>query len=168
MDTDRYVVTSGDIAKMTGVDKQHFVDPDAKRRNISLGDLTGLTGMGFHLIEVAPGKRSSAFHLHQFEDECVYILAGEAEATIGDRVYRVSAGDFLGFRAGGAAHALRNTGTEVLKCLVAGQRLAHDVADYPDAKKRLFRNAGMPWQLVDLTDITAITQRLPGGEPPDE
>jgi len=48
---------------------------------------------------------------------------------------------------------MTNTGQEVLKCIVVGQRLAHDVGEYPDKKKRLFRNEGMKWEMVDLDKI---------------
>jgi hypothetical protein len=34
-----------------------------------------------------------------------------------------------------------------------GQRLDHDVADYPDKGKRIFRNPGLEWNLVDLDAI---------------
>ncbi|VCU58945.1 Cupin 2, conserved barrel [Tritonibacter mobilis] len=30
-----------------------------------------------------------------------------------------------------------------------GQRLAHDVADYPHKAKRIYRNTGLAWNLVD-------------------
>jgi hypothetical protein len=32
---------------------------------------------------------------------------------------------------------------------VVGQRLPHDVGDYPLQRKRIYRNAGLPWNLVD-------------------
>ena len=37
--------------------------------------------------------------------------------------------------------------------IVVGERLAHDVGDYPHLKKRLYRNEGQAWDLVDLKDI---------------
>jgi uncharacterized cupin superfamily protein len=83
----------------------------------------------------------------------VYILEGEAQATIGEKTYTVRAGDFIGFRAGGEPHKLENTGNALLKCIVAGQRLDHDVADYPQKNKRIFRNKGLPWNLVDIDEI---------------
>ena len=95
--------------------------------NKSLGDKTGLTGLGFHLIEVQPGDETTEYHNHHFEDECVYVLEGVATVTIGDEDHEVSAGDFIGHPAGGEAHAMKNTGSTVLKCLVAGQRLGHGV-----------------------------------------
>lgn len=98
--------------------------------NKSLRDLTGLSGIGFHIIEIQPGYESTELHQHYYEDECLYILEGEAEATIGDRTYPVKAGDFIGYRAGGEAHTLKNNSDSILKCIVVGQRLEHDVADY--------------------------------------
>lgn len=151
---DKYLLKQSDIEAMTGLNKVHYLNDDAVRVNKSLGDATGITGFGFHIIEVPPGKFSTEFHCHHHEDECVYILEGEGEATIGDRVYAVSAGDFIGYRAGGCAHTIKNTGVFPLRCIVVGQRLDHDVADYPHLNKRLYRNRGLDWDLVDTTAIT--------------
>ncbi len=154
---DRYLITKEEIEAFEGLDKTHFLNPNARRVNKSLGDLTGLTGIGFHIIEVQPGHESTEFHKHYHEDECVYILEGTAEAVIGDQTFAVKAGDFIGYRAGGEAHTLKNTGTAVLRCIVAGQRLDHDVGDYPRAGKRVYRNKDMPWNLVDMDRIDEIS-----------
>lgn len=53
----------------------------------------------------------------------------------------------------GDAHKLTNTGTTTLKCIVVGQRLDHDVGDYPEKRKRIFRNRNQPWNLVDFDHI---------------
>lgn len=151
---DKYLVTQEEIEEFEGLKKTHFLNEKAQRVNKSLGDLTGITGFGFHIIEVQPGFETTEMHLHYFEDECVYVLEGEAEATIGDETFPIKAGDFLGYRAGGLAHSINNTGSEVLKCIVVGQRLDHDVGDYPKLQKRLFRQKGMPWNLVDLEHIS--------------
>ncbi len=150
---DKYILKREEIEAFEGVEKVHFLNDNAIRRNKSLGDLTGLTGLGVHLIEIEPGHDSTECHVHYHEDECVYILDGEATAKIGNDTYVVRAGDFIGYRAGGAAHQLQNTGTETLRCLVVGQRLNHDVADYPEKGKRIFRNSGLAWNLVDLDQI---------------
>jgi len=111
---------------MAGLEKSHFLNKDAQRSNKSLGDLTGLTGLGFHLIEVPPGKSSTEYHMHYFEDECTYVLSGTGTVTIGDETHAIAAGDFIGYRKGGLPHTMDNTGDEVLKCIVVGERLAHD------------------------------------------
>lgn len=154
---DKYLVTKEEIEDFEGTPKVHFLNDNAKRINKSLGDLTGLTGFGFHIIEIQPGHESTEFHKHYHEDECVYVLEGTAEAFIGDQKYNVKAGDFLGYRAKGEAHQLYNNGPSVLKCIVVGQRLDHDVGDYPKLNKRIYRNKGLAWNLVDITQIETPT-----------
>lgn len=141
------------IDQEAGLAKTHFLNDNAQRVNKSLGDITGLTGFGIHLIEVQPGKESTEFHMHYFEDECTYVLSGTGTVTIGKHKQIVAAGDFIAYPKGGEAHTMLNTGTEVLKCLVVGERLAHDVGDYPNQGKRIYRNQGQPWNLVDLDSI---------------
>ncbi len=151
-----YLLKAADIAAMAGTAKTHFRNPNAQRINKSLGDATGLTGMGVHLIEVEPGRETTEYHLHYYEDEAVYVLDGTATATIGDEDFEIGPGDFIGYRAGGLAHTIVNTGTDVFRCLVMGQRLAHDVGDYPRQGKRLFRQPDMPWQLVDIEGVEEV------------
>jgi uncharacterized cupin superfamily protein len=156
MTKDRYLVSGEEIAAMEGLSKTHFLNPQARRINKSLGDLTGLSGIGFHIIEVDPGFETTEHHNHHYEDECVYVLAGSATAYIGDDAVEISAGDFIGYRKGGLAHSIRNTGSETLRCIVVGERLAHDVADYPRLGKRIYRNAGLKWNLVDHARIEEV------------
>lgn len=156
MASEKYLVTREEITEMQGSKKTHFLNPNARRINKSLGDLAGLTGLGFHLIDVEPGCETTEHHCHRHEDECVFVLAGMATALIGDEEFEIKAGDFIGFRKGGLPHSIRNTGSETLRCIVVGERLAHDVADYPRLGKRLYRNLGMPWNLVDCDRIEEV------------
>lgn len=141
------------IDKMDGLKKIHFLNPEAQRVNKSLGDQTGLKHIAFHIVEVEPGRESTELHFHHHEEECVYILEGEATATIAEDTLRLEAGDFIAYPAGGKPHKLTNTGEQLLRCIVVGQRLDHDVVDYPSRKKRLYRNRDMPWNLVDMDHI---------------
>lgn len=150
---DRYLVTADEIEEMAGLDKTHFLNANAVRLNKSLGDLTGLIGFGFHIIDVEPGHQSTEYHLHHFEDECVFILSGQATATIGADEHAVGAGDFIGYRKGGLAHTITNTGSDTLRCIVVGERLAHDVGDYPRLGKRIYRNVGLAANVVSHDDI---------------
>ena len=149
-----YIVKKSEIASMAGLKKTHFLNKNAQRLNKSLGDRVGLKNLGFHLVEVEPGFESTEYHAHHDEDECVYILSGNATVTIDDVDHHVGAGDFIGYPAGGYAHTMTNTGSETLVCLVAGQRLDHDSADYPHQKKRIYRNKNREADVVDLSDIT--------------
>jgi len=149
----RYLISKDEIDAFSGREKTHFLNPQGRRLNKSLGDLTGLTGFGFHIIEVAPGWETTEYHRHYHEDECVYILEGQATARIGDEEFDIGPGDFIGYRKGGLAHMIKNTGNDMLRCIVVGERLDHDVADYPEKQKRIFRNKDMPWGLVDIDKI---------------
>ncbi len=157
MSKDTYLVTASEIEGMEGLAKTHFLNDNARRINKSLGDLTGLTALGFHLIEVEPGRETTEHHVHYHEEECVYVLSGHATAFIGDDEANIGPGDFLGYRAGGLAHSIKNTGTEVFRCLVVGQRLPFDVGDYTRLQKRIYRQEGRPWNLVDLDNIATPT-----------
>ncbi|MDJ0662196.1 MAG: cupin domain-containing protein [Crocosphaera sp.] len=144
------ILRRADIEEAEGLSKTHFLNPNARRTNKSLGDMAGLTGFGFHVIEVEPGCDTTEHHLHHHEDECVFVLEGEATAMLGDEEHTVGPGDFIGYRRGRLAHSIRNTGKGAFRCIVVGERRSHDVCDYPRLGKRLYRNAGMPWDIVDL------------------
>lgn len=152
--TNTYILKAADIAAMEGLAKVHFRNPNAKRINKSLGDATGLTGLGIHLIEVAPGDVSTEYHVHHYEDEAVYILSGTGTSTINEEDAPIGPGDFIGYRKMGHAHTIANTGTEPLRILVIGQRLPHDVGDYPRQGQRIYRNEGLPWDLVPHAAMT--------------
>lgn len=85
MSADPYHLTAETIAAMEGLAKTHYLNPKAKRINKSLGDATGLTNLGIHLIEVEPGFETTEYHMHHFEEEAVYVLSGTATAEIGTR-----------------------------------------------------------------------------------
>ncbi|MHA6325427.1 cupin domain-containing protein [Roseivivax sp. CAU 1753] len=153
MTEERTHLPAAEIAAMAGLAKTHFLNDRARRVNKSLGDLCGLTGIGVHMVEVAPGDLTTEYHRHYHEDECVYVLAGTGTARIGADRHAIAPGDFIGYAKGGAAHDIENTGTDTLRLLVIGQRLDHDVGDYPEKGKRIFRNAGLPWAVADLDDL---------------
>ncbi|SPJ25786.1 cupin domain-containing protein [Palleronia abyssalis] len=151
---DGYILKADEIADLQGLSKTHFLNDRARRINKSLGDRTGLTGLGFHLIEVAPGDLTTEHHCHAHEDECVYVLSGHATAVIGESRFPIGPGDFIGYRKQGAAHHIENTGDSPFRAIVVGERRAHDVGDYPLLGKRLYRNQGMAWNLVDVDAIS--------------
>ena len=144
----KYLIPKEEIDALVGDNKTHFLNENASRVNKSLGDLTGLTGLGVHIIEVPINAESTEYHVHLYEDECAYVLSGSGAVTIGEETFKIKAGDFMGYRAGGLAHTMKNTGSDILKCIVIGQRLNHDICDYPNKKQRLYRNTGQPWDLV--------------------
>ncbi|HHH36474.1 MAG TPA: cupin domain-containing protein [Gammaproteobacteria bacterium] len=157
MNARELILKAKDIEEMEGERRIHFLNPNADRQRKSLGDAVGLNNIGIHLIQVEPGKDTTEYHRHYHEEECMYVLSGSGTLLVGDEKFHIGKGDFIGFPAGGPAHALSNTGQETLVCLVMGQRLEHDVADYPHQGKRLYRNSGK-WDLVDLEHIETMTR----------
>ena len=143
------------IAEMAGEKKVHFLNENAVRLNKSLGDAVGLNNIGVHLITVYPGHFSTEFHVHHFEEECIYVLSGQGVAMLGEESHPIGPGDFIGCPLNGAAHCMKAEGSEPLVCLVVGQRLPQDVSDYPNFKTRLYRSNG-EWNLVEHSNIQYI------------
>ena len=151
--TRKQLVTRTEIAKMAGEDKRHFLNRDARHLQKPLGDIAGLTKLGFHLIDVPIGSASSAFHRHICEEECIYILEGTGTARIGDTVLHIYAVDFIYYPAGSEEQDRHNTGSNILKCIILGKRLDFDIVDYPEQARRLYRANG---EKVDLFDMAVI------------
>lgn len=127
----------------------HPLNPRAIRHGRSLGDAVGFEHIGVHLVRVEPGHDSTQYHVHQAEEEFIYILSGRGLAEIGDETIEVGPGDFMGFAAGGLAHSLSNPFTEDLVYLVGGMRLEFDICDYPKVNTRLYRR-GNQREYVEL------------------
>ena len=142
MDTRKYLLRANDIEKLEAKKITHFLNPNGTRLNKSLSDAVGMSEMGVHMIYVEPGKDSTEFHKHVYEEECIYVISGTGKLTIESDIYDVAIGDFVGLPANEVAHQLSNNGSETLVCLVMGQRLKHDVADYPHKRKRIYRHNG--------------------------
>jgi uncharacterized cupin superfamily protein len=133
------LLTASAIATLPEDRLVHPLNPKAIRHQRSLGDATGLHHIGLHQVRVAPGHDSTQYHVHQGEEEFIYILAGRGVADLGDTTVEVGPGDFMGFAAGGLAHSLSNPFGEDLVYLVGGMRLDFDICDYPRANTRLYR-----------------------------
>jgi uncharacterized cupin superfamily protein len=153
METQKLLLKADDIEQMVGERKVHFLNPNAIRINKSLGDWVGLNHIGVHMIYVEPGKETTEYHKHYYEEECVYVLSGSGKLIIEGDTYQFEKGDFVGFPRNTAAHCILNDNNQTLVCLVMGQRLEQDVSDYPNKGKRLYRNSG-DWNLVELGLIT--------------
>jgi mannose-6-phosphate isomerase-like protein (cupin superfamily) len=92
---------------------KYYPDPKRYYFDVTLGSvlLSGEdTGAAYSLVElrVAPGK-GIARHIHTREEEAYFVLSGELEATIGDDVFILKAGETL-IAPRDIPHALRNPG----------------------------------------------------------
>jgi glyoxylate utilization-related uncharacterized protein len=55
-------------------------------------------------------------HIHQVEDELIYLVQGQLEVTVGEQTYSLQHGDLVKMPRN-VAHAIRNVGTGVAKTL---------------------------------------------------
>ena len=101
-----------------------------------------MRNLGVHLVRIDPGRETTEYHVHRYEEEFLYILAGDGIAEIDGVESPVGPGDFLGFPANGPSHAMRNEGPADLLYLMAGERRAVDAVDYPRIGRRLLKIAG--------------------------
>lgn len=143
------------IAAMEAVKRVHFLNDAAIRSNKSIGDAAGLKNIGVHVITVQPGHRSTEYHFHHYEEECVYVLSGHGTAVEGETSHKIGPGDFLAYPIDKVAHEMINDGDAPLVCLVIGQRLTQDISDYPRKGKRLYRHSGER-RLVDIDGIKPV------------
>lgn len=99
----------------------------------------GLSRTGVSKVRIQPGKESFAYHMHHFEEEWIYILAGRAVAKIDGREYEMQPGDFVAFPTPSVAHLMSNPFAEELVYLMGGETLDYEVADFPELGKRMVR-----------------------------
>ena len=125
------LLKAAEIAAMEEEICVHPLNPKAIRKTKSLGDATGLHHIGIHLVRVEPGHDSTQYHVHQGEEEFIYIVSGRGMAELGEDTVEVGPGDFMGFVPGGLPHNLHNPFDEDLVYLVGGMRLDFDICDYP-------------------------------------
>ena len=93
----------------------------------------GSVRCGFRMYRLAPGKQATRLHRHHLQEEMFLILSGSGTLRHDDRNVPVKAGDFILYLAGDpAAHTFVNTGTEPLEYLATGNRVDHEVCEYPE------------------------------------
>lgn len=108
--------------------------------------LVGLKTLDCDLTEVQPGRRSTAVHRHDGDEECFIFLSGEGEVHLlrpGESELRripVRAGDVIGLPPRyQTAHSFKCTGSEPLRFLAFGAPGEEKVGvvDYPLSGARL-------------------------------
>jgi uncharacterized cupin superfamily protein len=102
-----------------------------------LSAAAGLSRVVLSLARVPPGKESFVYHSHERDEEFLFILSGRGRAEIGEEVFEVGPGDFMGFTAPGAAHHLTNPYEEDLVYLMGGERSGLDIGHFPRLKRRI-------------------------------
>ena len=92
-----------------------LIPPTADGREVTIKvDSQLMPGVRMSMIaEDLPPNSAIKVHLHQREDEIIFIRTGSGIATLGDREVAVSAGAVV-YVPHGVWHGLRNNGTETL------------------------------------------------------
>jgi hypothetical protein len=68
MSNPRELLTAADIVAMEPARSVHPLNENAVRLKRSLGDATGLTQLGFHLMTLMPGHESTEYHRHLYAE----------------------------------------------------------------------------------------------------
>ncbi len=71
----------------------------------------------FGVVRIKPGERNTA-HIHSNCEELLYVLAGECEHGIGDKVYKLKKGMLI-FIPQGIDHYAVNTGDEMFEAVIS-------------------------------------------------
>ncbi len=125
-----------------------YAGPMSKRHKAKLGDLFGLQNFGVNMTTMEPGGVSALKHTHARQDEFIFIVSGSVTLHVGDEDYAMTAGDCVGFPAGGAAHQLENQGTEPVVFLEVGDRTEGDRVEYADVDMIAKMVAPGRWQFI--------------------
>jgi uncharacterized cupin superfamily protein len=119
--------------------------PCMDRASKALGDASGLTQFGVHLLTLPPGVWSSQRHWHTREDEFVYVLAGSVTMVTDDGREQLEPGDCAGFPANMRdGHHFINESTQDVLLLIVGSRNDADRGGYSDIDMQFlpFRQTG--------------------------
>ena len=122
--------------------------------------------MALSIARVPPGKESFVYHAHERDEDFLCILSGRGRAEIGDRVFEVGPGDFMGFPTPSVGHHLINPYDEDLVYLMGGEHSGFDIGSFPKVgKKLIFTASGI--SCIDETNIHPMRfeEWLPEGLP---
>lgn len=140
MSAQKQVVSADEIAA-AAFPFRHPLDATVGCMIAPVSRMSGLKNAAINLVRIAPGERAFPLHRHHGEEEWVYIIDGAGDVVLDDHTHPVGPGDFAVFPAAGAAHAVRNTGTVEMVCLMGGDGRAVDVVDFPELGKRVVHTA---------------------------
>jgi uncharacterized cupin superfamily protein len=98
--------------------------------------LIGARRLGYQLIRLPSGQSTFPMHFHHFGEELFYVMEGQCTLLTTRGQSQVRQGDFIAFPPGPAgAHKFTNQGPRPCVLLALGERLPHDVGEYPDSEK---------------------------------
>jgi uncharacterized cupin superfamily protein len=133
---------------------KEFAPVISGREKQRIGDAVGLTPFGVNITRIKPHSASALRHVHENEDEFIYVLEGELILQENDGETLLKRGDAAGFKAGsGNAHCLSNRTDRDAVYFEVGTRAKSERVQYPDVDfvmerdengRRFFRKSGEP------------------------
>jgi uncharacterized cupin superfamily protein len=133
---------------------KEFAPVISGREKQRIGDAVGLTQFGVNITRIKPHSASALRHVHENEDEFIYVLEGELILQENDGETLLKRGDAAGFKAGnGNAHCLINRTDRDAVYFEVGTRAKSERVQYPDVDfvmareengRRFFRKSGEP------------------------
>lgn len=126
----RVLVRAGE--RKPALEFHHPQNPRAEVHLTALSRPAGLRRVAVVHARVPAGKDSFVHHVHQRDEEWMFLLAGHGVAELGDREVEIGPGDFLGFPPRGAAHNLRASRGEDLVYVQGGDAWSRDSIDIVD------------------------------------
>lgn len=100
------------------------------------GAAIGARNLGYSFFTVPPGKTAFPYHLHNGNEEMIFILEGAATLRLGNDEVPVSAGSIIACPPGSDhPHQLINTSGSDLRYLVVSTMEYPDISEYPDSGK---------------------------------
>jgi uncharacterized cupin superfamily protein len=117
-----------------------------------VGRSIGSRTIGLNIQTVQPGHFSSRRHRHIFQEEILVVMSGTGLLHHGDERLPVGPGDAVCYHAADPdAHTFENTGTVPLVIWAFGNRLSHEVCEYPDHGVAFVEGLGAEIPLAHLT-----------------
>jgi uncharacterized cupin superfamily protein len=133
---------------------KEFAPVISGREKQRIGDAVGLTQFGVNITRIKPHSASALRHVHENDDELIYMLEGELILHENDGETVLKAGDAAAFKASsGIAHCLINRTDRDAVYFEVGTRAESERVQYPDVDfvmerdengRRFFRKSGEP------------------------
>ncbi len=166
MDPRACLLTAAQIEQAPEIHVRQPFNPNSEVHLRSLGQATGLARQQIAIGRVPPGRESFCYHFHTRDEEFLYIISGRGRAEIGEEMFEVGPGDFMGFTAPSPGHHLLNPYQEDLVYLMGGERSPLEVARFPRAGRTVIFDGQRMHAIEDaaLQEMT-FADYLPEGLP---
>jgi len=101
-----------------------------------VGSAIGAKKLGYSFFTVPPGKAAFPYHLHNTNEEMIFIREGKGTLRLGKEEMSVSSGTFIACPPGADwPHQLINTSDRDLRYLCVSTMEYPEIAEYPDSNK---------------------------------